>query len=153
MRAAIRAGATWIAPATCCWRSSNMKSPALVIVCDDAALEFLLEYPQLLTDVPVVFGGVQDRNLAARAPRDRYTGIIEQFRIDDVITAGLRARPATRRIFVATGNNRVGEAFRAEFDHARASSPQLSFVALSGDALTFEQILERLRGETTPTTS
>ena len=76
--------------------------PRVVITCDDAALEFLLGHPDLFTGIPVVFGGVQDRNLAARAPRDRFTGIIEQFRIDDVVSAALRARPSTRRIIVTT---------------------------------------------------
>ena len=120
----------------------------MVIACDDAALEFLLGYPDLFTGIPVVFGGVQDRTLAARAPRDRFTGIIEHFRIDDVIAAALRARPSTRRIVVTTGNDRNGEAFRAEFAKVQGSFPQVSFIGLSGAELTFPEILRRLRSET-----
>jgi signal transduction histidine kinase/ABC-type uncharacterized transport system substrate-binding protein len=119
--------------------------PHVVITCDDAALEFLLGHPDLFTGIPVVFGGVQDRHLAARAPRDRFTGIIEQFRIDDVINAALRVRPQTRRILVTTGNDRNGEAFRAEFAGIASSFPHVSFVAVSGVSMTVPQILQQLR--------
>ncbi len=124
--------------------------PRVVITCDDAALEFLLGHPDLFTGIPVVFGGVQDRNLAARAPRDRFTGIIEQFRIDDVVSAALRARPSTRRIIVTTGNDRNGAAFRDEFAEVQGLFPRLSFMALSGAAMNFPEILQRLRNDTNP---
>ena len=122
--------------------------PQVVISCDDAALEFLLAHPDLFTGIPVVFGGVQDRHLAARAPRDRFTGIIEQFRIDDVVTAALRVRPSTRRIIVTTGNDRNGAAFRDEFAGIEDAFPQLSFVAVSGASMTFPEMLHRLRTDT-----
>ena len=123
--------------------------PRVLISCDDAALEFLLGHPDLFPDVPVIFGGVQDRHLAARAPRDRFTGIIEQFRIDDVVAAALRARPSTRRIILATGNDRNGLAFRDEFAGIQDSFPQLSFVAVSGATMTLPEMLQRLRTATT----
>jgi signal transduction histidine kinase/CheY-like chemotaxis protein len=122
--------------------------PDVVISCDDAALEFLLGRADLFPGVPVVFGGVQDRTLAALAPRDRFTGIIEQFRIDDVVAAALRVRPATRRVIVTTGNDRNGAAFREEFTSIQGTFPQLSFVSLSGAAMTFPEILQRLRTDT-----
>ena len=50
---------------------------AVIIAADDPTLKFLLDHPDLLPGVPVVFCGVSNDALAARAPRERFTGVRE----------------------------------------------------------------------------
>ena len=50
---------------------------AVIIAADDPALKFLLDNPELLPGVPVVYCGVSNDGLAARAPRSRFTGVRE----------------------------------------------------------------------------
>ncbi len=126
------------------------RRPDLVVTSDDPALEFLVTNPDLFAGIPVVFGGVESRELVALAPRDRFTGVIEEFRLDYILDTALSLRPSTRRVFVVSANTRGGEAIRLEVARLRAARQGLSFVDLSGAELAFAEITRRLRDQAQP---
>jgi signal transduction histidine kinase/ActR/RegA family two-component response regulator len=123
-------------------------SPAIVVTSDDAALEFLLDDPTLFAGVPVVFGGAENRGLVARAPRHRFTGLIEEFRVGAVVDAITAVRPATRRVFVVTAATNGGLALRGKFAELRR--PGVTFTQLSAADQPLPRLVERLRSETRP---
>ena len=128
----------------------DRQRPDLIVTSDDPALEFLLTHPGLFTGVPVVFGGVESRDLVALASRDRYTGVIEEFHLDYILDTALTLRPSTRRVFVVSANTRGGEAIRLEVVRMRGARRGLTFVDLSGAELAFDEITRRLRDEVQP---
>ena len=123
--------------------------PAIVVTADDAALEFLLDDQTLFAGVPVVFGGVENHELVARVPRDRFTGLIEEFRLGVVVDVIRAVRPGTRRVFVVTANTSGGRALRGKF--ADLTRPGVTFTQLSAAEEPLPRLLERLRAETRPT--
>ncbi len=121
----------------------------LIVTTDDAALEFLLDHPDLLGTTPVVFGGVNNDGLAARVPRDQVTGVRERFRVDTVVDTMLHLRPATRRVVLVVDDTLLGESLRQTLAAVMAQRPVVPFDVLSASDLTFEQVIERAAAETT----
>ena len=122
-------------------------TPRVVVATDDAAVEFLAERPALFRDVPVVFGGVNDRQLVERLPRTRFTGIVELTDARSFVREILRLRPATRRVFVLTDST------QASTDMARvvaevAGDSAVAVTALASDRLRLDQMLAALRTDT-----
>ena len=117
-----------------------------IVAADDEALTFLLEHrDELFPGVPVVFMGINNADLVARADPKSYTGLREELRTGDIVDLATTLRPATRRIIV------VGDATStasAQLDAYRAVAerrPGLSFVFLDGGRTSLDQIVERLR--------
>jgi signal transduction histidine kinase len=117
-----------------------------VIAADDAAVEFMLRRGgSLFPRVPVVFCGLNDRKLAAQLPRERFTGVLEQFSAERIFTLATRLSPATRRVFVINENTLTGVSLKETHTALAAKWPSLQFVFLDGSTLTFDEILARLR--------
>ena len=74
----------------------------MIIAADDPALKFLLDHaPDLLPGVPVVFCGVSNDALAARAPRGRFTGVREVMGVGPFLDLAISLH-APRRFFVVS---------------------------------------------------
>jgi signal transduction histidine kinase/CheY-like chemotaxis protein len=117
-----------------------------IVAADDEALRFLLEHrDELFPKVPVVFMGINNAELIARADPAGYTGLREELRTGDIVDLATTLRPATRRIVV------VGDATStaaSQLDAYRAVAvrrPDLAFVFLDGGRESLEQIVEGLR--------
>ncbi|MCX7605118.1 MAG: PAS domain-containing protein, partial [Bryobacteraceae bacterium] len=118
----------------------------LVLACDDAAVEYMLEgSPAALRKTPVVFCGVGRRDLIARLPRDRFTGVEELSTASDFLDEVLKMLPAPRRVVVVTDNSPTGTEHRQFYVEIQKQRPRLAFEFLDGSALEVEQILDRLR--------
>jgi len=121
--------------------------PRVIIATDDAAVEFLLERPDLFPNVPVVFGGVNSAVLVGRLPRTRFTGVTEPTDTGDFIRQLLAVRPGTRRVFIVTDNTQASVELTRDISEA-ARQASLAVTPLSGERLHFDQILNALRTET-----
>ena len=123
----------------------------LIVTTDDSALEFLLDRPNLMGDAPVVFGGVNNDRLAARAPRGQVTGVRERFHLQKIVDGVLRVRPGTRRVLLVSDDTLLGESVRESFREAMRHHPSLPLVELSTADLAFERLLARVATESSPT--
>jgi signal transduction histidine kinase/ActR/RegA family two-component response regulator len=121
----------------------------LIVTTDDGALEFLLDHPDLMGDRPVVFGGVNNDGLAARAPRAQVTGVRERFRAQAIVDAAVHLRPETRRVLLVTDDTLLGESVRHDFRDVMRGHASLPLVELSTADLAFDQLLARLTAATT----
>jgi two-component system cell cycle sensor histidine kinase/response regulator CckA len=122
---------------------------AVVIAADDPALQFLLDYaPNLLASVPVVFCGVSNDALAARVPRQRFTGVREVMGVSPILDLALSLH-SPRRVFVVSDATLTSQTHGDGLE-AYARQRGLELIHMDGRKLTLDQILARLRTETTP---
>jgi signal transduction histidine kinase/CheY-like chemotaxis protein len=123
---------------------------AVIIVADDPALQFLLDYaPDLLATVPVVFCGVSNEALAARVPRSRFTGVREVMGVSPFLDLAISLH-APRRVFVVSDATLTSQTHGDSLESYAKEQRGLELINLDGGVLSFEQILARLRAETTP---
>ena len=124
--------------------------PAVIIAADDAAVEFMRDRGQtIFPGVPVVFCGLNSHDLAARLPRDRFTGMLERSSAGRILELALRLVPAVQRVFVVNEDTLTGQSLRVAYAGLAASYPRLRFVYLDGGERGFGEILRRL-AEATP---
>ena len=116
-----------------------------IVASDDAALSFLLaRHDQLFPGVPVVYLGINNAALIARADPNVYTGLQEVFRIGDNLALATTLRPGTRRIVVVADATPTA-AVQLELYRAIAHRwPDLTFSFLDGAQLSLQQIVDAL---------
>ncbi len=126
------------------------KTPAVIVACDDPALQFLLEHaPDLLPSVPVVFCGVSNEPLAARAPRRRFTGVREVMTIAPFLDLAISLH-APQRFIVVSDDTLTSATYRQSIEAYVRDQRGLQVVYLDGRTLSFEDVLDRLRRESRP---
>jgi signal transduction histidine kinase/ActR/RegA family two-component response regulator len=122
---------------------------AVIIAADDPALQFLLEVaPDLLPTVPVVFCGVSNDALAARAPRDRFTGVREVMGTGPFLDLAISLH-SPRRFFVVSDATLTSTTHRRSVEAFARDQRGMPIVYLDGRDLTFDQVLSKLRTDTT----
>jgi len=124
--------------------------PRLIVATDDAAVEFLEAHPELFDDVPVIFGGVNGVELAARVPRTRFAGVTEPHEVDRLIAPMFTLRAATRRVFVVTDGRPASLELRDAVETIARARSTATVTRLSGDTLRFAQIRDLLARDTRP---
>ena len=118
---------------------------AVVVAADDPALKFLLDHaPDLLASVPVVFCGVSDDALAARAPRRRFTGVREVMTITPFLDLATSLH-APRRFFVVSDGTLNSTLYRRTVEAYGREQRSLQMIFLDGQQKSFEEILATLR--------
>jgi signal transduction histidine kinase/CheY-like chemotaxis protein len=122
---------------------------AVIVAADDPALKFLLDHaPDLLASVPVVFCGVSDDALAARAPRSRFTGVREVMTITPFLDLATTLH-TPRRFFVVSDGTLNSSLYRRTVEAYGREQRSLHMVYLDGQKLSFDEILVTLRKDTT----
>lgn len=118
----------------------------VIILGDDAALQFALEYRDtLFKDIPIVFEGVNDEELAARAMEDPLiTGIIEKLSVEKNIDLGLMLTPGARKVVAVLDNSITGEAERKRFYSVEDAYPNLEFMEINTSILTTSQVRQAI---------
>ena len=123
---------------------------AAIIAADDPALQFLLDYaPDLLASVPVIFCGVSNDALAVRVPRDRFTGVREVMGSSSFLDLAMSLH-SPRRLFVVADATLTSQTHREGLERYARQQRGLELITLDGRVLSLDEILARLRAETTP---
>ncbi len=126
------------------------EQPAVIISCDDDALEFLFAYrDEVFPGVPVVFCGLQleDHDPGLLAGRKGYTGVVERLDMASTIELIPRLQPEVRRIAVIHDRTTSGLADRgllAEIAAGSAGVPQIVFLD-QGEGLSERELLSAVR--------
>jgi signal transduction histidine kinase len=121
---------------------------AVIIAADDPALKFLLDSPDLLASVPVVYCGVSNDAMAARAPRSRFTGVREVIAVGPFLDLALSLH-TPKRIFVVSDDTLTSQTHRRTVEAYWREQRPMPMVHLDGRELTLEQVLAALRRDTT----
>lgn len=119
------------------YRLSVVEPYDAIIVGDDAALMFVLEYrEELFAGVPIVFEGVNDEELARRSAEEPLiTGVIEKLSVESNIDLGLKLIPDATQVVAILDNTITGQAERERFYSYAEKYPQLTFTEINTSEL------------------
>lgn len=119
------------------YRMSMVAPYDVIILGDDAALKFALEYrDELFLGIPLIFEGVNDEELAMEASKDPLiTGVIEKLSFQKNIELALSLYPEAENVVAVLDNGLTGEAERKNFYSHAALYPELTFSELNTSEL------------------
>lgn len=128
------------------YRLSVVEPYDVVILGDDAALQFALEYREELFDgIPLVFEGVNDEDLANRAVEDPLiTGILEKLSVENNIELGLSIYPNAKKVVAIFDDSITGEAERKNFYSHTSLFPDLEFSEIDTSTMTTAELKNAL---------
>ncbi len=111
------------------YRLSVVEPYDAVILGDDAALRFAMEYQEeLFPGIPMVFEGVNDEELAAEAVQNpMIAGVLEKLSVEKNIELGLRINPKAKRVVAILDDTLTGEAERKRYYKCAEQYPNLEF--------------------------
>ena len=109
----------------------------VVIVGDDAALQFAMEYrEELFPEIPVVFEGVNDEEYAMKAAENPLvTGIIEKLSVEKNIDMALKVNPTADKVVAILDDSVTADAERKNFYSSAENYPELEFSEINASEL------------------
>lgn len=124
------------------YRLSQVDPYDVVILGDDAALLFAVEYQEeLFKDVPLVFEGVNDIELALELSENpMITGVVEKLSVEKNIEFGKTLYPDAKRVVAILDDSITGQAERKSFYSYAEKYPELTFEEIDTSSLTTEEL-------------
>lgn len=128
------------------YRMSVVEPYDVVILGDDAALRFAVEYREtLFKDIPLVFEGVNDEELAMEVTADPLiTGVVEKLSIEKNIELARRLIPDATKVVAILDNSITGEAERKAYYEFAESYQELEFSEINTSELTTDELRSAL---------
>lgn len=113
---------------------SVVPSYDVIVVGDDAALKFAMDYREELFDgIPIVFEGINNVQYARElAEQDPFvTGVVEELSLAKNIELARRLMPDIKRIVAVLDNSLTGQAERENFYSVQDAFPDLAFAEIN----------------------
>ena len=128
------------------FKEENLGLYDAVIVGDDAALMFAMEYQEeLFEGIPIVFEGINNIEYAQQVSEDPLvTGVIEKFSYKDNLDFARKIQPKADKIVAIVDNTVTGIGEQKQFFAQEGAYPELSFDVINGSLLTKEVIIEKI---------
>jgi len=128
------------------YKTDNLKTYDAVIVGDDSALQFAMDYKDsLFKHIPVVFLGINDINRAEYANLYKnMTGIIEETSIKENIEIAMKLNKNAEKVIAIVDNTLTGVGDREQFYRNEKNFKNLKFEDINVSKFTFEELEEKL---------
>ncbi|CDT33977.1 putative Diguanylate cyclase [Vibrio coralliirubri] len=112
-----------------------------VVLADDNALLFGLKHQQeLFLNIPMFFLGVNDIDVAIDQNQNPFvTGVVEAVSIDENIEAVIKMLPNHTGIAVVSDGTTSGKADMSQWNRLKSDYPDISWITLSLDHLTWQE--------------
>lgn len=129
------------------YRLSKVDPYDVVILGDDAALLFAVEYrEELFADVPLVFEGVNDIELALELSEDPLiTGVVEKLSVEKNIEFGRTLYPEAKKVVAILDDSITGQAERKSFYSHAEKYPDLEFAEINTSVLSTRELKQAIR--------
>ena len=126
---------------------SRVEPYDVIIVGDDAALSFVLEYRSgLFQGIPIVFEGVNDEALVEKALEDGLiTGVVEKLPLEENLELALELLPNAEKVVAVLDDTVTGQAERKHFWECADAYPELVFEELNASKLSTLELQKSLR--------
>jgi signal transduction histidine kinase/CheY-like chemotaxis protein/ABC-type uncharacterized transport system substrate-binding protein len=119
---------------------------SVVIVGDDAALDFALKYRgAFFSDTPVVFMGINSIEKARSAlQQPLFTGTAEVFPLKETLSMAVSLRPKADRVLTITDGTASSDGYIKQLEDIMRDFPSLTFENMDCSQLTRSEIASRL---------
>lgn len=120
-----------------------------VIVGDDAALQFAMDYQEeLFFQIPIIFLGINDKDRANEASKNPYmTGIMEETSLTDNIRLARKLNPKAEKVAAIVDKTLTGQGDQKQFEEAMNAFTDLDKIILNVSNYSFEEfanVLEKI---------
>lgn len=128
------------------YRLSKVEPYDAVILGDDAALLFAMEHrEELFREIPLVFEGINDEEMALEASVDPLiTGIVEKLSVEQNIEFARTLMPNAKRVVAILDDSITGEAERKRFFSYQDEYPDLEFSEINSSELTTAKLRQSI---------
>lgn len=128
-------------------RMSRLEPYDVIIVGDDAALNFAVKYKDdIFNNIPIVFEGINNTEYAIELANDPLiTGILEELSFSKNIELARTLLPHATKVVGILDDSVTGEAERKQFYEAAAMYPEFVFSEINTSKLTTAQLTEAIR--------
>lgn len=128
------------------YRMSCVEPYDVIILGDDAALRFAIEYrEELFAGIPLVFEGVNDEKLALAAAEDPLiTGVLEKLSVEKNIDFATTLMPNAKKVVAILDDTVTGQAERERFFSYQELYPDLEFSEINASELSFAKLRQRI---------
>ncbi len=135
------------------YKMNSLKPYDAVIVGDDSALQFAMDYKDsLFKNIPVVFLGINDISRAEYANEHKnMTGIIEETSLSENIEIAMKFNKEAKRVVAIVDNSLTGVGDKKQFYSCENVYKQLEFDDINTSNYTFKElegILENIDKDT-----
>lgn len=129
------------------YRMSEVEPYDVIILGDDAALIFAMEYrEELFAETPLVFEGINNDELALQAAEDPLiTGIIEKLSVEKNIDFARTLIPDAKKVIAILDDTVTGEAERKRFFSYQDKYPELEFSEIDASKYSTLELKQQLR--------
>lgn len=129
------------------FKLTNRRPYSAVLTSDDNALRFALLYKdRLFKNIPIVFCGVNDVNLALSLNSNpQVTGVVEAVSMRETIDLALRLDPRVKRVVAVTDSTTSGQGDLQTFLGLRDSYPQVPLDVLDLGKLSWRELGHHLQ--------
>lgn len=129
------------------YRMSKVEPYDVIILGDDAALLFAMQYRHELFDgIPFVFEGINDIELAEELSKDPLiTGVVEKLSLEKNIEMGRTFYPDVTEVVGILDDSITGQAERKIFYSMTQMYPELNFTEINASKLSTEELLQAIR--------
>ena len=119
----------------------------VIVVADDNALRFALKnHSGLLNNLPMVFLGVNNRDLAVKQNENpKVTGVVEAISLSDTLRVIEKLTKQSDSFFVVGAGNRTSQANVETFKQEKSVLTRMTGRVLSLYDFTYDELAERLR--------
>ena len=117
-----------------------------IIVADDAALQFALDYQEeLFKGLPIVFLGINDKERALFADQNQYmAGSIEEASYIENIKLGYHFNPEAKEVIAIVDGTLTGQGDKKQFESTAKEFPALTFRVIQSSDYTFPELAKEL---------
>lgn len=134
------------------YKLKNLPAYDAVMVGDDNALQFMMDYHEiLLPQIPVVFFGINDWERGMKAAEDpNFTGMFEKFSMTETIDIAKKFNPKATKVVGIVDSTLTGQGDQGQFLATQTDFADLEFSVLNVSDHSFEafgQILESLNND------
>lgn len=128
------------------YRLSEVEPYDVIILGDDAALEFGIKHQKELFDkIPLVYEGINNEELAEEAVKDPYiTGVIEKLSVQENIDFACKLFPGTKDVIIVLDDSVTGKAVNRTFYSYKDKYPDLNFSDINTSRMDSGQIQEKI---------
>ena len=130
------------------FKLKNSPTYDAVIVGDDAALQFAIDYQdKLFSELPIVFIGINDRERAVKAASNPYiTGIFEEVALADNIKLARHFNPEATKVMAIVDNTLTGLGDQKQIEAVSTQFDDLEFRILNVSNYSYDRFGTILEG-------